>query len=404
MLHRLEIANFHSIRDAQVIDLRARRSRATATANVLAPVWPGADEFAPKVVALFGANASGKSNVLKALGFISWFLTHSFRTEPDAKLPYEPFADEAGYAADTRLLIWFPGPADTSHPATGASCRYAYEVVLREAPRPPQRVIRETLRYWPEPGGVSIQLLERDADAKLSAAPTFGLDDYRQAVSTVLRGSASVIDTLAQLRHPLAEWMRHWAEAIIPNIIYHRNEWRRGDLAIPYVTHPHLLTQFNRDVERLSLGIRRMELMGNDERRMLLFHHQGPHAAFFPEMESHGTLQFVHIYPMIQLALDRGGLAVIDELDSALHPTLLAEVLRWFRDPVRNPRNAQLWTSCQNTALLDELAREEILFCEKDSVGRSTVYGLRDVRKVRAGDNFARNYLGGTYGALPHVG
>ncbi len=72
MLHRLEIENFYSIREPQVIDLRAS-GHAPEDADRLAPLWKGENERAPKVVALFGANASGKSNVLKALSFLVWF-------------------------------------------------------------------------------------------------------------------------------------------------------------------------------------------------------------------------------------------------------------------------------------------------------------------------------------------
>jgi AAA15 family ATPase/GTPase len=81
VLHRLEIANFYSIRDPQLIDLRAA-SNAPDEPGRLAPIWPGASERAPKVVALFGANASGKSNVLKALSFLAWFAKDSFQLKP----------------------------------------------------------------------------------------------------------------------------------------------------------------------------------------------------------------------------------------------------------------------------------------------------------------------------------
>jgi hypothetical protein len=57
-----------------------------------------------------------------------------------------------------------------------------------------------------------------------------------------------------------------------------------------------------------------------------------------------------------------------------------------------------------NVSLLECLIKEEVLFCEKDGRGRSTVYGLRDIQAVRRGDNFYRKYLSGVYGAVPNVG
>lgn len=76
MLHRLEIENFYSIRDAQVLDLTTGYSKEPER---LAPIFSNSDSRAPKVVALFGANASGKSNVLKALSFLQWFTVQSFQ-------------------------------------------------------------------------------------------------------------------------------------------------------------------------------------------------------------------------------------------------------------------------------------------------------------------------------------
>jgi predicted ATPase len=121
-------------------------------------------------------------------------------------------------------------------------------------------------------------------------------------------------------------------------------------------------------------------------------------------LESHGTRQFIKLYPLILHALETGGVVVLDELDATMHPRLLPEILRWFHDPARNPLDAQLWMSCHNAALLDELRQEEVLLCEKDSLGRSRVCGLRDVEAVRLPDNYYRKYLAGALGAVPRIG
>ncbi len=83
---------------------------------------------------------------------------------------------------------------------------------------------------------------------------------------------------------------------------------------------------------------------------------------------------------------------------------MLSEILRWFYDPKRNPNDAQLWMSCHNASLLEELSKEEVLFCDKDGRGRTQVYGLRDIQSVRRTDNYYRKYLGGVYGAVPQIG
>lgn len=134
------------------------------------------------------------------------------------------------------------------------------------------------------------------------------------------------------------------------------------------------------------------------------FDHEGLSEPLRAQLESHGTRLFVKIFPLLLQALETGGVAVIDELDLAIHPLILPEIIRWFHDPVRNPHNAQLWMTCNNSTLLEELIKDEVLFCEKDTLGRTTVYALRDIQSVRRQDNFYKKYMSGVYGAVPHLG
>lgn len=120
--------------------------------------------------------------------------------------------------------------------------------------------------------------------------------------------------------------------------------------------------------------------------------------------ESHGTRQFLKLFPLISDALATGSIVVIDELDAAMHSMLLPEIIGWFHDPVRNPHNAQLWTSCHNVSLLEELSKEEIVFCDKDWRGRTEMYALADVKGVRRDENYYKKYLGGVFGAVPQFG
>ena len=102
-------------------------------------------------------------------------------------------------------------------------------------------------------------------------------------------------------------------------------------------------------------------------------------------LESHGTQQFIRVYPAIRGALLTGGIAVVDELDVAIHPSVLPEILRWFADQARNPHGAQLWMSCHSVSLLDDLIKEEILICEKNAGGATHIYGLSDIQGIRRG-------------------
>jgi hypothetical protein len=405
MLHRLEIANFYSVREPQVIDLRAS-GHASQEPGRTAPLWAGAAERVPKVVVVFGANASGKSTVLKALSFLSWFVRESFRAPPESWMPYRRFNDEQAGNSPTHLAVHFAGPADlerASEPDV-ARCRYAYEVSLGGPGDQPPCVLSEVLKYWPPHAGRQVRLFERDEKGGVSGGKEFALGGYRQALEKVLRPNASVISTLAQLKHPLATHLWHTAGLIQSNILIEKQEINDDAIARYYASNPKQLELLNQDIQRIDLGVRSMSVQSGANGPMALFEHRGLATPLPVHLESHGTRLFVRIFPLLNQALEMGGVAVVDELDLAIHPLVLPEMLRWFHDSQRNPHDAQLWMTCNNASLLEELAKDEILFCEKDDQGRTTVYGLRDVQAVRRSDNYYRKYLGGVYGAIPHIG
>jgi AAA15 family ATPase/GTPase len=135
-----------------------------------------------------------------------------------------------------------------------------------------------------------------------------------------------------------------------------------------------------------------------------MFKHSGLQVEMPWMLESHGTRTFIKMFPAIAVTLAQGGIFAIDELDASIHPLILPEILRWFHGKgARNSLDAQLWFSCHSVSLLDELKKEEIVICEKDRQGRTTVYSLMDV-KVRRDDNHYRKYLSGAYGGVPQIG
>src|SRR5690349_7109388 len=111
MIHRLRLRNFYSIRDPLEIDLTLS-GRVPERSERFAPIYPGSNWKAPKVVSLWGPNASGKSNVLRALSFLSWFNVHSFQMTPEASLPCYFFNTDVCRKLPMEIGIEFGGPAD----------------------------------------------------------------------------------------------------------------------------------------------------------------------------------------------------------------------------------------------------------------------------------------------------
>jgi hypothetical protein len=411
VLHRLELQNFYSIREPQVIDLRVAAS-VPHVAGRFAPLFIGSDVRVPKLVALFGSNASGKSTVLRALAFLSWFVQHSFQSPPATDQPaptgFQPcerfFAAEAA-TEPTRLCVHFTGPINFSAPPEEwkTFCRYAYEVSFESAAGKPRNVLSESFRQWPNLSGRSLRVFDRDAKGNVTAGKSFSLAGYRNVLDKV-RSNASVVSTLAQFDHKPSLILRQVAAKVLSNLLIEKFEVEDSAILQWYNTTPQTLDALNKQLERIDVGIKGMRLVPGPQGPMAFFDHEGLNAPVPLHLESHGTRQFVRIFPIIAHAMSVGGVAVIDELDQSIHPFVLSEIVRWFHDPERNTLDAQLWMTCQNAAVLEGLEKEEVFFAEKDAQGRTKLYGLQDIQSVRRSDNFFKKYLGGVYGAVPHVG
>lgn len=403
MIYRLEIENFYSIRDHQVLDLRVS-DKAPRKPERFVPIYPDAPTRVPKVIATFGANGAGKTNLLRALAFLAWFVKDSFQLQPEAVIPIAPFNDKESVGRQTRLLVCLGGTTNLgeetdSSPSFGT---YEYELVISYANQS-SRVAHESLRHRIHGSRRSFRVFERNERGEVLDGENFSLARYR-SVTEKIRANASVISTLAQFDHPPASALRRAAQEIITNVFLIKQDYTDDQLLRGLATNPALLEAINREIPRVDLGIRGLQVVAAPLGPVVHFAHQGLDFDVPWLLESHGTQSFIRSFPLIATALESGGLAVIDELDASLHPLMLVEVLRWFYDPQRNPKNARLWITCQNASLLEELEKEEIVFCNKDGLGRTEIYGLQDIKKVRRIDNYYRKYISGAYGALPAIG
>ena len=124
--------------------------------------------------------------------------------------------------------------------------------------------------------------------------------------------------------------------------------------------------------------------------------------------ESAGTLKMFALYPMLQNVLSTGGVFFVDELNARLHPLLVRTFIITFLDPTINTKHAQLIFTSHDAWQLNSriLRRDEIWFTEKSADGISTLYSLADFVdedgvKIRKDENYEKNYLLGKYGAIP---
>lgn len=122
--------------------------------------------------------------------------------------------------------------------------------------------------------------------------------------------------------------------------------------------------------------------------------------------ESLGTQKYFYLIGPVIDTLRKGTVLFLDELDASLHPILTRKIVEMFNDQKSNPNGAQLVFTSQDTNLLDQTLfdREQIWFVEKDKFGCSHLTSLSEFKDIRKQEKIEQKYIMGKYGAVPYLG
>ena len=332
-----------------------------------------------KSAVVFGANASGKSNLIKALHFFKDFVFNSFKAlQSDEKISVEPFRLNAVSAKEPSMMEMVMG-------VEGSIFRYGFEVT-------PTAVCKEWLyRKACKPRSKEIELFYRENDQFNVHAK------YSQAQELVnkkmIRDNALLLSTLAQFNDPTAVLLIRWLGET--QCLTEQDETNIWKDALKHLDDPNMRRRIVAFSQFADLGLDDIEKVNKT----------GDVSFPFEVNESEGTLKyFAFAYPILH-ALDTGTRLIIDELGAKLHPTLLDHIVGLFNNATTNPRNAQLIFSTHDTNLLSShlFRRDQIWFTQKDIYGASRLFSLAEY-KVRSNAPFERDYLLGKFGATPIIG
>ena len=394
MLRKLTVENFFSIREAQTLDLTIARNAPDPDGRFATPIEGTGARF-PKVVALFGANASGKTTVLRAVNFLVQFIMNSVDWEPNSPLPYLSFQTRDWIGAPAKFRV----ELDAQVLEHTGRVLYVYELELAPDGK---SVLTESLKYYPK--GRQRWLFKRDASG-ISAGKDFNLPN-NDPVRTKIRENASVISVLAKFNHDFSLALFHNLSGVYCNVamLGEPLEAREGDITKWYAQTDDALKALNKEIRRFDFGIKEVILTPTVNGVRPLFLHAGLEGPLAYEFESQGTTRFYSMFPYLYHVLSSGGLAVMDEFDNDIHALLVPELINLFQSRETNPNDAQILMSCHNPSVLECLSKEEIYFTEKDSLGGTEIYGLKDVQDVRRDANLYAKYLSGVFGAVPRIG
>jgi predicted ATPase len=120
-------------------------------------------------------------------------------------------------------------------------------------------------------------------------------------------------------------------------------------------------------------------------------------------MESTGTQGALVLLSRLLPVLQSGGLAVIDEFESDLHPHMLEPILDLFANPATNPHGGQLLFTCHAMEVLNIVHKSQVMLVGKDEHNESSAWRLDSVDGIRSDDNLYAKYMAGAYGAVPQL-
>ncbi|WP_419917880.1 AAA family ATPase [Candidatus Poriferisocius sp.] len=412
-------ANVRSFRDDLELSLLATKMGEKRYSRSVPWQQKGSSRGVLAVAGIFGANGSGKSNLLKAMNDMRRHVLLSFRSgNPTGGMPRQPFLLDPDLRSQ---------PSRYEVDVVVGGVRHEYGFIIDD-----QEVLEEWAYWYPKGRAALIFRRERDQ------VETGAIERQKtRAVQEVLRPNALLLSTAASAKHVTLLRLHQWFEQNLLFADAHSRAWRQAlttkmlnndghrqrildllraaDLGITDARKHELnpvVQERLRRAARILYGIEE-EPDGDDEPTFeeldirLVHRAAGGHTMELPAGdESLGTrVWFGLIGPVVQ-ALESGSVLCTDELDASLHPALVAELVRLFQDPETNPQHAQLMFNSHDPTLLGNtvddrlMGRDQVWFTEKVNEGSTRLYPLTDL-EPRKQEAIGKRYLEGRYGATP---
>ena len=415
MLIAFSVENFKSIQEIQTLTLEARTDTHLAWSNV---TEMGKRRLV-KSAAIFGPNASGKSNIIQAMIWFRQFVLDSSREgQAGEKIDVKPFrlstTTEKSPTHFEAEFLW-----------GGFEYRYGFEVTAG-------RVESEWL-FRKSPAAKPAKLFTREGKQFEVSGEFFkegkGLEERT-------RENALFLSVCSQFNGPEAtkiiEWMRRFRHVSglsevgffaftakrLEDAKYRSKLLelaRKADFNITglrsefeEITEARLSPGLTAEVRQRLLAekILQADIKTTHQKRDADGNMVGQVEFDLAEEESQGTQKFVALSGPLTHTLEEGAILLVDEMEARLHPRLTQAIVDLFHSPV-NAKNAQLVCATHDVTLLepDRFRRDQIWFCEKDETGATDLFCLADFdsSQVRPTSKFSRQYMLGLFGAVPQL-
>ncbi|MBF0457683.1 MAG: ATP-binding protein [Nitrospirae bacterium] len=419
MLIEFSVTNYRSINQKQTLSMVAAKGGTAEDKNTFPTNISGLPYLLRSAV-IYGANASGKTNVIRALAFMRSFVINSFsQLSEGSSINVKPFLFDAVSAKN-------PSEFEIIFVIDGT--RYQYGFSVNGA-----MITEEWLISYP-PGKHHLWFTRMFDHESSGYKWQFGRNftGQKKVIKTATRQNSLFLSTAIALNDdqlkPVYNWFLNKLLALsdLKRLVY-------GNTINCYESNPGRIMSFLKtadtgisdiklEKEPIYPNVQKIEglllsLPANEINEIAktfkivtgikTIHNSGNGQITldFVDDESLGTQKMFNLSGLWLDVLDNGGVLVVDELDSSLHSLLVRHLVGIFHNTETNPKNAQLIINTHDTTLLnpDIYRRDQVWFTEKDNFGATKLYSLVEFKPDK-NENIEKGYLRGRYGAIPFIG
>lgn len=403
MLLQFSVENFRSFKERAVLSMEASADKELPDNLVI-----NDKQRILKIAAIFGENASGKSNIFKALTAaitlvrksntrqVGELLTEAVPFEFDEETRTQPCCFEFVFMAKGKKYVY--GFSATTQKITN---EYLY---VYNSSRPTtifERVAADEYRFTSS--ALSKQLrsvtkLNPSNKLFLATATAWNNADTKDALMWFMTGLNTYFPNYEQMLHVTGSIFENDKDSSLrhfTNSLLHEADINISDYSIESKEIPIPVPQQGISITKKAYTITTLHTVEG-----------GKQFALDLADESNGTINLFFFAPIIKRAFETGETLCIDEFDVSLHPLLVQYLVKLFNNPEVNKANAQLIVSTHTFGLLNlkDLRRDQVYFVDKSQQnGCSTLYSL-DEFSPRAREDIQKAYLLGRYGSVPNIG
>lgn len=405
MLLNFSVKNYLSIREEVNLSMLTSSMKETFDIPKTAFISLSNDLQVVPLAAIYGANASGKSNLLDALRFLKTFvLTSLARDNVQDKIPVEPFAFSLKSEKEpSEFEITFSMDEKIYRYGFQASKDLIYEEWLFEKDVKPRSKEKE--------------LFYRDSHELAYHTSFFKVGKIIKE-QNLAKENVLILTLAHQLNDETAKTAILWFSNL--NVLKgQQDEFYEGFSKSQIQKQTAIADEMEKLVVFADTNIQKLSTISVDEKTEvttshILFNEQdepvGIEVFLMNKQESDGTKKLFNLSGPILHSLNFQQVLVIDEMDSKLHPNLMEKLVLMFQDMQINRKGAQLIFATHNTNLLSTklLRRDQVWITEKNEMGATQLYSIADYKtdkgKARNTEALEQNYIDGKYGGVPFLG